>query len=77
MEKHYKQVEGHSDLVRDSQSHAIINKNSSAYEQAKMRAAAAQRQRDEIRDTTREINNLKSEMHEIKHLLKELLVNNS
>ena len=42
-----------------------------------MRAASAQRQRDEIRDTTREINHLKSEMHEIKHLLKELLVNHS
>ena len=77
MEKHFTQVEGHSDLVRDSQSHAIINKNTSAYEQAKMRAASAQRQRDEIRDTTREINHLKSEMHEIKHLLKELLVNHS
>ena len=77
MEKHFKQVEGHSDLVRDSQSHAIINKNTSAYEQAKSRAAAAQRQRDEIRDTTREINHLKSEMHEIKNLLTQLLVKNS
>ena len=77
MDKHYKQVEGHSDLVRDSQSHAIINKNTSAYEQAKRRAAAAQRQRDEIRDTTREINHLKSEMHEIKNLLTQLLVKNS
>ena len=77
MDKHYKQVEGHSDLVRDSQSHAIINKNTSAYEQAKRRAAAAQRQRDEIRDTTREINHLKSEMHEIKNLLTQLLVKNT
>ena len=77
MEKHFTQVEGHSDLVRDSQSHAIINKNTGAYEQAKRRAAAAQRQRDEIRDTTREINHLKSEMHEIKHLLTQLLVKNS
>ena len=77
MEKHFKQVEGHSDLVRDSQSHAIINKNTSAYEQAKSRAAAAQRQRDEIRDTTREINHLKSEMHEIKNLLRELVGNRS
>ena len=73
----YKMVEGHPDLVKDTKSHAIINKNVGAYEQAKMRAAAAQRQRDEIRDTTREINHLKSEMHEIKHLLKELLVNHS
>ena len=77
MERVYKQVEGHSNLVRDGKSHAIINRNVDAYEQAKKRAAAAQRQRDEIRDTTREINYIKSEMHEIKGLLKKLLVNNS
>ena len=77
MERAHKQVEGHPNLVRDSNSHAIINRNVDAYEQAKKRAAAAQRQRDEIRDTTREINHLKSEMHEIKNLLTQLLVNNS
>jgi hypothetical protein len=73
MKESYIPVEGHADLVRDSTSHAIINRNVNAYEQAKRRAAAAQRQRDEIRDTTREINHLKSEMHEIKNLLKELV----
>ncbi len=77
MERAHKQVEGHPNLIRDSKSHAIINRNVDAYDQAKRRAAAAQRQRDEIRDTTREINHLKSEMHEIKGLLKKLLVNNS
>jgi len=77
MKEAYIPVEGHSDLVRDSTSHAIINRNVGAYEQAKRRAASAQRQRDEIRDTTREINHLKSEMHEIKNLLKELVGNHS
>ena len=77
MEESHTQVDGHPDLVRDSTSHAIINRNVNAYEQAKRRAAAAQRQRDEIRDTTREINHLKSEMHEIKNLLKELVGNHS
>ena len=77
MKEAYTQVEGHPDLVRENASHAIINKNVGAYEQAKRRAAAAQAQRDEIRDTTREINHLKSEMHEIKHLLKELVGNRS
>ena len=77
MKDHHIPVEGHLDLVRDSTSHAIINKNVGAYEQAKRRAAAAQAQRDEIRDTNREINNLKSEMHEIKNLLKELVGNHS
>ena len=40
---------------------------------AKRRAAEAQAQRDQIRNTTREINTIKSEMHEIKHLLKQLV----
>ena len=77
MKEHLIPVEGHVDLVRDTTSHAIINRNTGAYEQAKRRAAAAQAQRDEIRDTTREINNLKSEIHEIKGLLKELVGNHS
>ena len=77
MEESHTQVEGHPDLVRDNTSHAIINRNVGAYEQARKRAAAAQKQRDEIRDTTREINHLKSEMHEIKNLLKELVGNRS
>ena len=73
MDKNYVQVEDYPDLVRDTDNGAIINKNVSSYEQAKKRAISAQRQRDEIRNTTREINNIKCEMHEIKNLLKELI----
>jgi len=65
----YLQVEGNSSLAREISSHAIINRNSNAYDLAKKRALDAQRQRDEIRDATREINTLKSEIHEIKNLL--------
>ena len=71
----YIPVEGHTDLARDADSHAIVNRNRGAYEMAKKRAADAQRQRDEIRNTTRDINTLKSEMLEIKNLLKELVSN--
>ena len=45
----YLQVEGKNDLVRDTKSGAIINRNRGAYEIAKRRAEEAQRQRDEIR----------------------------
>ena len=76
MDKKYLQVEGHEDLVRDTQSNAIINKNKGAYLIAKQRAEAAQRQRDAIRNANREINNIKSEMHEIKSMLKTLLDKN-
>ena len=72
----FSRVEGHQDLIRDNKSGAIINRNRSAYEMAKRRAADAQRQRDEIRGATREINTLKCEMHEIKDMLKTLLDRN-
>ena len=68
----YVPVEGHTDLVRDTTSHAIVNRNRGAYEMAKKRAEDAQRQRDEIRSATREINNIKCEMHEIKQLLTQI-----
>ena len=70
------QVEGKNDLVRDMNSGAIDNRNRGAYEIAKRRAEEAQRQRDEIRGATREINSLKCEMHEIKDMLKTLLDRN-
>ena len=73
MEEKFVQVEGHPDLSRDINSNAIINRNRGAYERAKKRAADAQVARDQIRNTTREINTIKSEMHEIKHLLKQLV----
>ena len=76
MDKKYLQVEGHEDLVRDTKSNAIINKNKGAYLIAKQRAEAAQRQRDAIRNASREINNIKCEMHEIKSMLKTLLDKN-
>jgi hypothetical protein len=76
MDKKYLQVDGHEDLVRDTQSNAIINKNKGAYLIAKQRAESAQRQRDAIRTANREINNIKSEMHEIKSMLKTLLDKN-
>ena len=69
----YIEVENNKNLAREISSHAIINRNGGAYDLAKKRAVDAQRQRDEIRNTTREINTLKSEMHEIKNLLMKLV----
>lgn len=66
-------VKDESDLVRDTQTSAIINTSRHAYEVARQRAEAAQRERDELRNATREINNIKCEMHEIKSLLTQLV----
>ena len=72
----YIKVQGYSGLVRDTRTNAVINKDKNAYNIAKRKAEEAQRQRDEIRGATREINNLKCEMHEIKDMLKTLLDRN-
>ena len=69
----YVKVEGYQDLVKDTETHAVINTNKSAYLMAKRRAQEAQKQRDAIRNATREINNIKCEMHEMKNLLLKLI----
>ena len=72
----YIKVQGYNGLVRDTRTNAIVNRDKNAYSIAKRRAEEAQRQRDEIRGATREINNIKCEMHEIKDMLKTLLDKN-
>ena len=69
----YRKVEDNADLSRDMHSGAIVNTNAQAYDRAVRRAKAAQEQRDELRSATREINNIKCEMHEIKSLLTQLV----
>ena len=69
----YIKVEEHPKLVRDSYSRAIINTDIHAYEAAIKRSRSVNQQKDTMRDAVRDINNLKSEMHEIKSLLLKLV----
>ena len=66
-------VQDNQDLERDMSSSAIVNTNKNAYEMAKRRARDAQKERDNLRDVTREVNEIKCEMHEIKNLLQQLV----
>ena len=71
--REYIKVEENKDLSRDMSSGVIVNTNRTAYERAVARSKAAQQQRDELRSATREINNIKCEMHEINSLLQQLV----
>ena len=73
MDDNFIRVKENKDLSRHKASGTIVNTNKTAYQRAVARAAAAQKQRDELRDATREINTLKCEMHEIKSLLQQLV----
>ena len=62
-------VEGHTHLVRDLKSQAIINTDSEAYARYMARKAKQQKKDDEIRKVIRDVNELKCEMREIKNLI--------
>ena len=66
-------VEGHSSLVRDTYSNGIINTNVSEYQIYMQRVKSREKQGDQIRNAVKEINTLKTELREIKNLLKDIV----
>ena len=66
-------VKGHSDLHRDVNSNAVINTNASEYSLYMKRIKTRQKDNDKFKNAVREINNLKSELFEIKELLGKLV----
>ena len=66
-------VKGHTHLVRDLKSQAIINTDSDAYARYMARKAKQSKKDDEMRKVVREVNEIKTEMFEIKDLLKKVL----
>ena len=66
-------VEGHSSLVRDSYSNGIINTNVSEYQIYMNRVKSREKHGDQIRNAVKEINTLKTELREIKDLIKGLV----
>jgi|TARA_Y100000289_G_scaffold1007_1_gene918 hypothetical protein len=66
-------VEGHTHLVRDVSSNAIVNTNVSEYQLYMKRIKVREKQSDELRGAVKEINNLKKDIREIKELIKEIV----
>ena len=66
-------VKGHSHLIRDLKSQAIINTDSDAYARYMARKVKQSKKDDEMRKVVREVNEIKTEMFEIKNLLKKVL----
>ena len=59
-------VEGHSNLIRDEHSSAIVNTDYNGY-------LAVKKRRELQKKTTEDINTLKEEVGEIKNLLSDLI----
>ena len=69
-------VQGYNSLVRDTKTNAIVNTSTSEYTIYMQRVKAREKQGDQIRNCVKEINSLKSELREIKELIKKGLGKN-
>ena len=69
-------VDGHTHLVRDVNSNAIINTNTSDYQLYMKRVKVREKEADKLRNAVKEINNIKSEIREIKDLIKKIVKKN-
>ena len=71
----YHGVKGHADLLRDPNTNSIINSNDSDHAKYIARRNAKLEQSQQTENIEQDLANLKSEMNEIKSLLKELVTN--
>lgn len=69
----YLKVLGHDGLVRDSSSGAIVNTNRAEYEQYMETKRRLDERENKISQHSNEINNIKTELQEIKGLILQLI----
>ena len=65
-------VEGHADLIRDNSTGAILNNDTSQYNQYLTLRAKRQQGTDRIDNMENDLKNLKDDINEIKTLLRAL-----
>ena len=66
-------IQGYESLVKDTKSNAVVNTNKSEFQLYMKRTRERNLQGDKLRNVCKEINNLKSELREIKSLLTKVL----
>lgn len=68
MKRHLK-VEGHTNLVRDSRTGAILNTNTTEIERARKLKQVSEERQNHINSLTEDVKGLKEDMYQIKELL--------
>ena len=69
----YKKVKDNEHLVRDVSSNFIVNTNKSEYDDYLNRRKLKQNEKNKVENLERDISTLKSELDEIKNLLRSLV----
>jgi len=73
MKPNYQIVEDSPELIRDTYSKGITNRDTSAYERYMQGALARKSRKEKLDETVEEINTIKQEMSEMKDMLRQLL----
>ena len=68
----YSNVKGHTDLVRDNSTRAIVSNDSSQYDNYLQRRAQRQQGKNRIDNMENDLKSLKDDINEIKTLLRAL-----
>jgi len=72
----YIKVKDNENLVRDSKSNCIINTNKSEYDEYLARRKSKQNEKNKVENLERDLSTLRSELDEIKNLLRSLVNGN-
>ena len=72
----YIKVKDNENLVRDSKSNCIINTNKSEYDEYLARRKSKQSEKNKVENLERDLSTLRSELDEIKNLLRSLVNGN-
>jgi len=72
MNSHHYKVEGHSNLIRDINTNAIVNTNMSEYENYKSLKKIKDVERERMESLENDMNEMKNDLNEIKNLLRAL-----
>ncbi len=68
----YTNVKGHTDLIRDNSTRAILSNDSNQYDNYLQRRAQRQQGKDRIDNMENDLKSLKDDINEIKTLLRAL-----
>ena len=69
-------VEGHSNLVKDTDTKAVVNTDKNSYEVYMQKVNARKHERSTVRGLVREVNELREVFKEIKNLLVKMVDKN-
>lgn len=69
----YSKVEGHSNLIRDEETKAILNTNMSDYNAYIAQKRIKEKENQKLQDLEKDFVNMKEDLNEIKSLLRSLI----